>query len=223
MNRRGAIGLVAVALLCIVLLGAAGQVTRQESDALPQQVEGPRQEFEELQKKVAEVEKATRYNKADIALLKGRLERLEKGTQQAEDSASAQERTKQEAWQSDYDQFIKTFQKAVSVSDPMAPFNEFNDQFAGKEVRWVMKFEGTQRDDNGLTVQFKGVPPGLTFVSSPDAAPQWGNLKPGSPVTVTGKIKITGCFTLNPDMHGRGIRGGFVAFEDVRPTEPTNK
>jgi len=63
MSARKVLGLGGVLCLAVALLGAAAQVSREE--------------FEELQKKVTELEKATRYNKANMGLLKGRIERLE--------------------------------------------------------------------------------------------------------------------------------------------------
>jgi len=64
MKQQRAYLLASLGLAVVLLVGAAAQVTRQE--------------FEELSKKVAELEKMARYNKANLGLLKGHIERLEK-------------------------------------------------------------------------------------------------------------------------------------------------
>jgi len=72
MKRQRLYVLAGLALVAVMLVGAATQVTREEFDALREQVEA-------LENKVSEVEQRARQNSGNIVLLKGTVERVEKG------------------------------------------------------------------------------------------------------------------------------------------------
>ncbi len=127
-----------------------------------------------------------------------------------------------DAWRTDYDQFSKYLAEATEKSYPQQPFNEFNDLFAGKQIRWKLEFKGSQRDKDELKLQFR-VLPSLVFVSSADAAPKWSKLERGSVVIVEAKITMASVFVLNPDDRGRGAKVPMVIFGDVKPAENSRK
>ena len=127
---------------------------------------------------------------------------------------------KQEAWQNDYTLFLMTLDKEVQRSNPLAPV--IDHLFKGKQVRWTLKYQGSKVEKKELQLQFDGVPQNLTFVSSEKAAPNWGMLKAGTPVTVEAKVMMAFVITLNPDGQGRGTKMGLVIFEDAKLAEKEN-
>ena len=126
---------------------------------------------------------------------------------------------KQEAWQNDYTLFLTTLDKEVQRSNPLAPV--IDHLFKGKQVRWTLKYQSSKVEKKELQLQFEGVPQNLTFVSSEKAAPNWGMLKAGTPVTVEAKVMMAFVITLNPDGR-RGTTMGLVIFEDTKLAEKEN-
>lgn len=129
---------------------------------------------------------------------------------------------KKEAWQSDYKLFATTFAKAVRNSNPKAPFNEFNDLFAKKQIRWTMKFKGTQKDKDGLLLSFDGVPQATKFLSSKADEKNWQNYKSGSSVIVEANCKIAFVFTLNPGTE-QEQKIGSIIFEETKLADEPKK
>jgi hypothetical protein len=129
---------------------------------------------------------------------------------------------KKETWQDDYASFAATFAKAVLKADPKAPFNEFDDLFAKKQIRWKMNYTGAKDGKDGLELSFDGVPQTVKVISLKSDEKDWRNRKVGSPVTVEAKCKIAFIFTLNPNTdQARNV--GIIIFDQARIAEDPKK
>jgi hypothetical protein len=130
MKQQRAYVLAGLALIAVMLLGAAAQVTREEFDALRKQVEA-------LENKVSEVEQRARQNSGELVLLKGRLERLEKGARaeggndqkpqedREEAAAAPLEGRDLQAWKLAYENLHRhkqTFARKVITGEPTTAY-----------------------------------------------------------------------------------------------------
>jgi hypothetical protein len=86
--------LAGLALVAVMLVGAAAQVTREEFDALRKQVEA-------LENKVNEVEQRARRNSGNIVLLKGTVDRMKEDIHTGGEHAGAEGKEDAQAEQKD--------------------------------------------------------------------------------------------------------------------------